>query len=599
MRKFSLTVLLTIVWVLFSFTQEKSQTIVYINGTKYYIHSVEKGETLYSLGKLYGVDQQMILKHNPAVAASGLKLKETVKIPVVESRKEKLSRKKIRKTFTTHIVKAGETLYAISRHYEIPIPTLMKDNPDLDPIRLKLDQQILVRKKKIGTESEADSDADWKRYHEQLNDVKDDSVYYHLVKKGETFYSISHQYGISEQELSAMNDNLLPENLKAGVMLRIAGEKNGEGEVVVPAKDRDSLRHQETVPQVDFRALGAEETLKVALLLPISVEGKTNSNYLELYQGFLLGLDSVKVNHGYSVDVTLYNTDRDPKQIEEILSSKSFEDTQLIIGPVYESGLYPVIRHAEEHAVPVVSPLAHMQTDSDVLFQMAPVEDAKYDKVRDMLDRDKSVTLIYTDKTDKEFEREMLNLLGEYPYKTFRYKYSRDDDSSIGSLIHNQSDNVFIVMSSDEVEVDRIMASLTSAYANLTARGFQIPPYKVLGNARWNRFNNMDRTTWFKNNTTFVSTYHAKRDNEAIINFDKAYMKSFGTLPTLYSYRGFDAAMIFVLGMYNDIEYDMAGKRYTPLRSTYMFKQGEHSSKHANYNWTRVNYNHDFTVTIQ
>lgn len=598
MRKLSLTVLLTIVWVLFSFAQEKSQTIVYINGTKYYIHRVVQGETLFSLGKMYGVDQKMILKHNPLVAESGLKVEENVKIPVVESRREKLSKKKKRKTFSTHIVKAGETLYGISRSYEIPIPTLMEDNPDLDPIHLKLNQEILVRKKKIGTESESDAQADWKNYHERLNQVADDSVYYHLVKKGETFYSISHLYGITEQMLAEMNDNLRPEQLKAGAMLRIAGERNGADPKADSLRGDDTL-HRLRVPQVEFRALAPDRTLKVALLLPISVDGRSNGNYLDLYQGFLLGLDSVKINHGYSVDVTLYNTGRDPKQVEQILASEAFEDTQLIIGPVYETELYPVIRYAEQHAVPVVSPLAHMQTDSDVLFQMAPLAQNKYDKIGDLFGRDKSVTLIYTDRTDKEFEREILDLLGDYPYKTYRYKYSREEESDFGSLIHNQNDNVFVIMSSNEVEVDRIMASFSSSQANLVARGFRVSPYKVLGNARWNRFNNMDRTSWFKNSTTFVSTYHAKRDNEAIIAFDKAYMTSFGTLPTLYSYRGFDAAMIFVPGMYNDIEYDMGGKRYTPLRSTYLFKQDKDCSKHSNCNWTRVNYNPDFTVTIQ
>ena len=41
---------------------EKSQTIVYINGAKYYVHNVRHGETLYSLAKTYGVAEQGSLK---------------------------------------------------------------------------------------------------------------------------------------------------------------------------------------------------------------------------------------------------------------------------------------------------------------------------------------------------------------------------------------------------------------------------------------------------------------------------------------------------------------------------------------------------------
>lgn len=47
---------------------EKSQTIVYINGAKYYVHNVRHGETLYSLAKTYGVAEQVIAAENPQLA---------------------------------------------------------------------------------------------------------------------------------------------------------------------------------------------------------------------------------------------------------------------------------------------------------------------------------------------------------------------------------------------------------------------------------------------------------------------------------------------------------------------------------------------------
>ena len=89
------------------------------------------------------------------------------------------------------------------------------------------------------------------------------------------------------------------------------------------------------------------------------------------------------------------------------------------------------------------------------------------------------------------------------------------------------------------------------------------------------------------------------RDSQAILDFDRAYIRAFGALPSLYSYRGYDAALIFCPAMYNDIEYDMEGRSYTPLQTTYVFGQGEQRDNHVNRNWTRVNYNSDFTITIE
>ena len=104
---------------------------------------------------------------------------------------------------------------------------------------------------------------------------------------------------------------------------------------------------------------------------------------------------------------------------------------------------------------------------------------------------------------------------------------------------------------------------------------------------------------FFKIRFGFLSTFLAKRDSETIKNFDSEYIKAFGALPTLYSYRGYDVAAIFAPGMFADIEYDMEGRRYTPLQTTYVFRQEEGRHNHVNQNWVRVNYNPDFSITLE
>ena len=262
-----------------------------------------------------------------------------------------------------------------------------------------------------------------------------------------------------------------------------------------------------------------------------------------------------------------------------------------------------LIAFAEEHNVPVVSPLANITgMNSDVLFQLAPDPSRKYEKAGDLVNGDKRVTLICTESADKEFEREMLALLGDSEYRRYTYKYehptarSADSPSDLTPLLENTDDNVFIILSDNEVDIDRILAALASAD---TSRGRTAPRFVVLGNTRWNRYNTVDRAMFFKNRVIFFSTYHAKRDSETVRAFDDAYIRSFCALPTLFSYRGYDTAMIFAPAMYGDIEYDLEDRRYTPLQTTYRFGQNEGRENHVNRNWTRVNYNSDFTITIE
>lgn len=597
---------LMIAWSLCALAAGKSGTIVYINGAKYYIHTVQAGETLYGLSKTYDVGEKVILDNNPTIVR-GLKTGENIKIPYAADVPEPKSDRKLRRTFDFHFVSKGETLYAISRLYEIPVKTILADNPDLDPLHMSLGERILIRKKQIGSEDEAGTQEQWEEYRQSLNSVADEGTAYHIVHPGETFYSLARRFGISETELGALNGGLKAADLKAGAMIKIPAPETEAAAQGADNLRQDSLAESERpVVQIDFRALRASEPLNVALLLPISTGGEANGNYLEFYQGFLLGLDSVKTRFGRSVNVDFYNTARDTARIREIVESEAFQKTNLVVGPVYEEGLDPVIRFAERKHVPVVSPLANIETaNSDVLFQLAPDPARKYEKAGDLVNGDKRVTLIYTASTDKEFEREMLTLLGDSEYSRYTYKYEHpsartaNSPSDLTPLLENGEDNVFIILSDNEVDIDRILAALASADTSLTSRGRTAPRFVVLGNTRWNRYSMIDRAMFFKNRVIFISTYHAKRDSEVVRAFDNAYIRSFGALPTLFSYRGYDTAMIFAPAMYGDIEYDLEGRLFTPLQTTYRFGQPEGRENHVNNNWTRVNYNSDFTITIE
>ena len=610
MKRLCLTLLLVLcAWC--ALAVEKSQSIVYINGSKYYIHTVQQGDTLYSLARTYGVSEQVILSNNPALA-EGLKVAANIKIPCVVSSEpaSAKSEKKLRKTFDRHTVAKGETFYAISRRYEIPVSTLMSDNPEVDPAHLQPGTSLLIRRNEIGTQDESGSQSQWAAYRDQLNSVAGDASY-HIVEKGDTFYSLARRFETTEEQLSALNNGLQAADLKLGAMIRVPGGATGvapdQPETAEAAAEPEMQPAARELAPAVFRALSANQPLQVALLLPVASKGSVNTNYMEFYQGFLLGLDSVRTRYGCSVDATLYSTDRSAAQVRSVLDLPAFEHTQLIIGPVYEeAGLQEVVRYAEARTIPVVSPLAQLTgMRSDVLFQMAPDSDSKYEKVADLFSPDKRITLIYSGTTDKEFEREILASLGNLPRHRFNYKYvhetSRVENSTsdLTPVLENDEDNLLIILSDSEIDVDRILAGIASANTNLTARSRATPKFTVLGNARWNRYTNIDRSIFFMDHVTFVSNYHAKRDVQLIRDFDAAYLRAFGSLPTMYAYRGYDAAMIFCPAMYNDIEYDLEGRNYAPLQTVYRFEQPAPNANHVNRNWMRVDYHPNFTITIE
>ena len=210
---------------------EKSGIIVFINGQKFYVHTVKAGDTLYSIAKTYEVSEDIIRQHNAAVG-NGLKIDQTVKIPVPESAQQSARNEKRRKKdFIIHKVKAGQTLYAIARDYNISVATLREDNPSVNPQALSVGESLWVRRAEMGSSSEQEAQTEMAEYVDNLNRATDDDGYdNHVVQVGETIYSLSRRYGITEAEFARLND--VSAGLKAGAVIRIPRQKTAETDVV-------------------------------------------------------------------------------------------------------------------------------------------------------------------------------------------------------------------------------------------------------------------------------------------------------------------------------------------------------------------------------
>lgn len=585
---------------------EKSAVIVFINGQKFYVHTVKSGDTLYSLAKTYEVSEDLIRQHNTNMG-SELKIDQTVKIPVPESAQKSAKAEKRRKRdFLTHKVQAGQTLYAIARDYNISVATLREDNPSLNPQSLPVGETLWIRRAAVGKSNEQQTQAEIAEYAATLNSVTDDDGYdHHVVQPGETIYSLSRRFGITEEEFARLND--VSAGLKAGAMIRIPRPEQAEEEVV-------EVEQPQSTADVHFRALASTEPLNVALMLPMNIENRANASYVEFYQGFLLGMETLKNTGRGESKLTVYNTSHDQLKVDEIVRSTMFEGTNLIVGPVYEDELAPVIRYAEQNSVPVVSPLANISAvESPALYQLSPSAERKYDKVADLVNGEREIFMIYADSYDEEFEAEAKQLLHGRPYHS--YTYSFDDQKSkfrartadapfdvidgMDTVLMSETPRLFIVLANKEVDVDRILGTISSSKVAISERSIPCAEYTVLGTSRWGRFSNIDHTTYFNNNVVMISTYHAKRDAQAVREFDSRYIEAYGGLPSLYAYRGYDAAILFCGGMRGDIEYNMLDKRYTPLQTVYKFVQEGENGKYVNQEWMRINYNSNYTITVE
>ena len=69
-------------------------------------------------------------------------------------------------------------------------------------------------------------------------------------------------------------------------------------------------------------------------------------------------------------------------------------------------------------------------------------------------------------------------------------------------------------------------------------------------------------------------------------------------LPTLYSYRGYDAAVLFGSAMFDDINGFFDDETFTPLQTPYRFTRTADGNR-VNTEWVRVVYNDNYTITLE
>ncbi|MCX6311706.1 MAG: LysM peptidoglycan-binding domain-containing protein [Bacteroidetes bacterium] len=146
--RFSVLVLLML-FVTPTFAQKgevkKSTKTETVDGKKYYLHTVEKSQTLYAIAKVYNLTVNDILLENPD-ALNGIKQGQTLRIPF-EKRVAIVKNVPVDTSTFMHKVEAGQTLYSIAKLYNVTEDAILKLNPAAKT-GLKLGEELRIPGKK-------------------------------------------------------------------------------------------------------------------------------------------------------------------------------------------------------------------------------------------------------------------------------------------------------------------------------------------------------------------------------------------------------------------------------------------------------------------
>jgi LysM repeat protein len=174
------------------FQASKSDATIQDGGKKYYIHTVQKGNTLYNISKVYNVSSNIIEELNPDLKL-GLKIGMELKIPFHLPQAD---------DYIYHIVKKKETLYQISKIYNVNIEDIISINDILDG-NISEGQYLKIPSMFVQAHQSNLHEAASEKNQQKVDDDKY-KVYKVLPK--ETLFTIGKRYGISVDALMYLND---------------------------------------------------------------------------------------------------------------------------------------------------------------------------------------------------------------------------------------------------------------------------------------------------------------------------------------------------------------------------------------------------------
>ncbi len=489
-------------------------------GSKYREHKVRRKETLYGIAQQYNVSVDDIKKLNKELYSRGLKNGEKLLIPVVTNEMGIINPNigGIPPGTKEYKVQPKDTKYGIARKFGISIAELEDLNRDLGE-DLKIGTVLIVPDKTIIESAEID----------------EDNFQFYEVKPKEGFYRLKVKFGLSEEEIIALNP-YAKDGLREGMILKIPKE--------------DSFASKDDISTVDLEKKIDNKRMKtVALMLPFRLtQSATDSTHtdhdwlkkdptlriaLDFYSGALMAAEFAK-EKGISVTLNVYDTEKSDSKVASIISSAAFKNTNAVIGPLLQKNVEKASSLLEKDKIPVFSPLSNRDMAMNQnLFQTLPTNSILEKLMIQYLKANASgKNIIIISDSKKQKQREML----QAAMPTARVVSSRDNyvrSSDVSALVSEGTDNWVVLESENPVFVSSAVNVLAAMPSHNKIRLFTLNKNEAY---EWHEISSARLA---KLNFTFPSV-NRTADEDAREPFLISYKNKYGVWPNRYAIRGFD-----------------------------------------------------------
>jgi LysM repeat protein/ABC-type branched-subunit amino acid transport system substrate-binding protein len=455
-------------------------------------------ERLPGIAKRQDVELKKIYQLNPGIKEEGVSWGDVIKLPrkaeVKEEEKDKEEEDAVI-NYITHEVMKKETLYRISKLYDVPQEDIIALNPGADR-GIKRGEILRIPVRVPEPEEE-----------------------------------------VTEEKTEEEEDALMKEEQQVRCEERQGEEQRYSVALMIPF-------YLDEYQSIDTGKIDNE------IPLPSSM------NFAQFYGGAMLAVDSLE-KQGLKADVYVYDVGKTRAEAQKKLD-KTLEDMDLIIGPIYSDAFNVVQEFAQSHGIKIVNPLSTREEiiagNRDV-FKVQPPVESELEAIADYIHKyyTDSISIFvvrnnrYQQSEEIKYLREALSEKGiglSQKNRVYEVDYSYDSLHPVLDSTKWAGRNIVVALADREVFTIELVRHLNEMHDS-------IPDVTLFGMSEWRKYDL--ETSYLMNldvhifDNTFTDYARPELDW-----FVRKFRERYATEPMQerYAFAGYDITYYFLSAMY-------------------------------------------------
>lgn len=456
----------------------------------------------------------------------------------------------------SHVVLERQTLFSISKAYNVSIDDIYRANPSLKETGLVKNSIILIpaaadQEPAVEHKTETVKETVQEVMQEKVAEVvKEKTV--HTVKWYENLNDIAAKYGITTEELMAAN-GLKGKKLKSRMKLVIpapgefAATEETEPETIGQESKELTVTEEpaEAQPEKPWWHGTGKDKVTASVLLPFKANGLSSSwSNMDFYSGVLVAARDLSQN-GRNIDLRVHDIGEGKTDAWK----SDINGSDIVIGPVSLKDLGSML--AMNTSVMAVSPLdpkaESLALSHHNMIQAPTPHKAQYDDLMAWIKEDKGMhdkVIVISEKGGRQTEtvmqmKQSIDSSG-LSYNPFAYSIleGRDVLAPLKSLMTPEGANRVIVASESEAFVNDVVRNLNL----LIHQKYNVILY---GASKIRSFDTIEVENFHNTNLHVSLTYYIDYDDPRVKNFLLKYRALFNTEPSQFAFQGYDIASYF------------------------------------------------------